>query len=74
MAFSEQILKDFIENTIAFVQRTGLKVLELQSRYVKLIIQGFGDDRLIRITPGKQCHFLSNDKYACLIRKDEIGV
>jgi|GEM_PF-5578591 len=51
MAFSKQILKDFIENTIAVVQRTGLKVLELQSRYVKLIIQGFGDDRLIRITP-----------------------
>jgi thioesterase domain-containing protein len=30
--------KEFIENTIAFVQRMGLKVLELQPRYVKLMV------------------------------------
>lgn len=57
MAFSEQILKDFIENTVAFVQRTVLKVLRLQRRYDKLPLQDFGDDRLIKTLPRKTATF-----------------
>jgi thioesterase domain-containing protein len=36
MTLSEETIRDFIENKIAFVQRMGLKVLEMKPRYVRL--------------------------------------
>ncbi len=36
MALSPEILKELVENKIAFVERMGLKVLALTSGYVKL--------------------------------------
>lgn len=47
MTLSEEMIRDFIENKIAFVQRMGLKVLEMKPRYVRLIAPLDGNENHI---------------------------
>jgi len=47
MKLTPETLRDLIENKIAFVERMGLKVLELRPRYVKLMAPLQGNENHI---------------------------